>query len=52
MSLRRMAQLARRDRGFLSEVERGLCGASDETLRRIAVALDLPVAAINREEMS
>jgi transcriptional regulator with XRE-family HTH domain len=52
MSLRTLADLARRDKGFLSTVERGLCGASEETLRRVAIALEVPVAAINREEMS
>lgn len=52
MSLRRMSDLVKRSRGFLSQVERGLCGASEETLHRIAVALDVPVAAINREEVS
>jgi transcriptional regulator with XRE-family HTH domain len=52
MSLRTLAELTRRDRGFLSTVERGTCGASEETLRRLAVALGVPVAAINREEVS
>lgn len=52
MSLRHLSDLARRSRGFLSQVERGLCGASEETLRQIAVALDVSVAAINREEVS
>jgi transcriptional regulator with XRE-family HTH domain len=52
MSLRRLAHLTGRDRGFLSLVERGRAGASEDTLHRIAKALEVPVAAINREEMS
>lgn len=52
MSLRRMALLAGRDRGYLSCLERGLVGATPETLRRIADALDVPLPAINREELT
>ncbi|MGW4648108.1 helix-turn-helix domain-containing protein [Kitasatospora sp. NPDC004289] len=50
VSLRQLSALTGRDRGFLSRLERGLTGASDQTLRGIAVALNVPVAAINREE--
>jgi transcriptional regulator with XRE-family HTH domain len=50
VSLRRLSALVGKDRGYLSKVERGLQGASEATLREIAVALNVPVAAINREE--
>ncbi|WP_198035295.1 helix-turn-helix domain-containing protein [Streptacidiphilus rugosus] len=52
LSLRHMAAVTERSRGFLSLVERGQAGASRDTLCRIADALEIPVAAINREEMS
>jgi transcriptional regulator with XRE-family HTH domain len=52
MSLRTLATKTGRDRGFLSLVERGRAGASEDTVRAIADALQIPVAAINREEMS
>lgn len=38
------------DRGHLSRLERGLAGASDETIRRCALALDVPVAAITHDD--
>jgi transcriptional regulator with XRE-family HTH domain len=50
LSLREVAARTGRDVGFLSRLERGQSGASEETLRRIAAALTVPVAAINREE--
>ncbi|MGE7432788.1 helix-turn-helix domain-containing protein [Kitasatospora sp. NPDC001175] len=50
LSLREVAARTSRDAGFLSRVERGESGASEDTLRRIAAALTVPVAAINREE--
>jgi transcriptional regulator with XRE-family HTH domain len=52
MSLRGMATLTGRGRGFLSRLERGRCGASEQTMRCVAAVLDVPVAAITREEMS
>lgn len=51
VSLRSLAALTQRDRGFLSRVERGLCGASEDTLRAVADALSVPISAINREEL-
>lgn len=50
MSLRTLSARVGKDRGYLSKVERGLKGASESTLRNIADALNVPVAAINREE--
>ncbi|MFJ5070190.1 helix-turn-helix domain-containing protein [Kitasatospora sp. NPDC088556] len=50
VSLRELALRTGRDRSFLSRIERGLAGASDETIRTIAKALNVPTAAINREE--
>ncbi|MFG2913294.1 helix-turn-helix domain-containing protein [Kitasatospora sp. NPDC048298] len=50
VSLRELALRTGRDRSFLSRVERGLAGASEETIRAIAAALAVPVAALNREE--
>ena len=52
MSLQQLADLAQRDRSFLSRIERGRSGARPETLRQIAMGLGVPVAAINREEVS
>jgi transcriptional regulator with XRE-family HTH domain len=37
------------DRGHLSRLERGLAGASDDTIRRCAHALGVPVAAITHD---
>ncbi|MFG3228166.1 helix-turn-helix domain-containing protein [Kitasatospora sp. NPDC048194] len=51
VSLRELALRTGRDRSHLSRVERGLAGASEETIRAIAAALGLPnAAALNREE--
>ncbi|MFF2612656.1 helix-turn-helix domain-containing protein [Kitasatospora sp. NPDC058046] len=50
LSIRELARLAARDPSHLSRIERGLAGASQSALRQIAVALEVPVAAINREE--
>ncbi|GAA1074021.1 transcriptional regulator with XRE-family HTH domain [Kitasatospora gansuensis] len=50
MSLRQLSVITGYNRGYLSRVERRLAGASDHTLRGIAEALEVPVAAINREE--
>ncbi|MGW3072314.1 helix-turn-helix domain-containing protein [Kitasatospora sp. NPDC001132] len=50
VSLRELALRTGRDRSHLSRVERGLAGASEETIRAIAAALSVPVAALNREE--
>ncbi|MER5356108.1 helix-turn-helix transcriptional regulator [Kitasatospora sp. NPDC002551] len=52
VSLRQLAMRSGLDRSFISRVERGESGASEKSLREIAAALDVPVAAINREEMS
>lgn len=52
MSLRELAMRADLDRSFISRIERGRTGASEKTLRGIAAALHVPVAAINREELS
>jgi transcriptional regulator with XRE-family HTH domain len=52
LSIRELAQRTGRDRGHLSRIERGEAGASEDTLRSIAAALSVPVAAINREEQS
>jgi transcriptional regulator with XRE-family HTH domain len=52
LGLRVIASRIGKDRGFLSRVERGLAGASDQTLQDIAAALGAPVQAIIREEMS
>lgn len=47
-----MASRVQRSPGFLSKVERGRAPASEETLKRIAAVLEVPIAAINREESS
>ncbi|MFD9124908.1 helix-turn-helix domain-containing protein [Kitasatospora sp. NPDC059571] len=52
LGLRMVAFRIGKDRGFLSKVERGLAGASDRTLRDIAVVLDVPLQAIIREELT
>jgi len=46
VSLREMHVLIGRDPGHLSRLERGLAGASAETIRRYAGALSVPTAAI------
>lgn len=46
MSLRVLASQTGRDRSHLSRLERGIAGASDETVKRIATALGVPIAAI------
>ncbi|MEW1859063.1 helix-turn-helix transcriptional regulator [Streptomyces sp. NPDC088194] len=50
MSLRETQVLTGLDRGHLSRLERGLVGASDDTIRRCAHALDVPVAAITHDD--
>lgn len=50
LSLREVAKRAGLDCGHLSRLERRRAGASEQTLRRIAAALAVPVAAVNREE--
>jgi transcriptional regulator with XRE-family HTH domain len=52
VSLRELAMRAELDRSFISRIERGRTGASEKSLRGIAAALHVPVAAINREELS
>ncbi|WP_159400882.1 helix-turn-helix domain-containing protein [Streptomyces sp. NRRL B-24484] len=52
LSIRRLGVLSTRDPSHISRIERGKAGASEEALRRIAGALGVPVAAINREEQS
>lgn len=52
LSIPELAARVGRDRTYLWRVERGEAGASAETLRRLAEALEVPVAAINREELS
>ncbi|WP_158516438.1 helix-turn-helix domain-containing protein [Kitasatospora sp. MBT66] len=52
LSIRGLALLISRDPSHISRIERGLAGASETALRQIAGALDVPVAAINREEAS
>lgn len=46
LTLRELGQLADCHFSHLSRLERGKAGASDETLRRIAGALRVPVGAI------
>ncbi|MEU1778165.1 MULTISPECIES: helix-turn-helix domain-containing protein [Streptomyces] len=50
LSLRTLASQTDRDRGHLSRLERGQAGASEETIRRIAQALGVPLSAITHEE--
>lgn len=50
MSLRTLSALTGRHRGHLSRIERGLAGASTETVERIAGALNVPAAAITHKE--
>ncbi|MGW4028191.1 helix-turn-helix domain-containing protein [Streptomyces sp. NPDC004838] len=49
--LRALSRHTGLDRGYLSRLERGLAGASDRTVERIAHALEVPVAAITHEEI-
>ncbi|MFC4033685.1 helix-turn-helix domain-containing protein [Streptomyces polygonati] len=49
VSLRDMQAKTGIDRGHLSRLERGLAGASDDTIRRYALALDVPTAAITHD---
>ncbi|WP_077060383.1 helix-turn-helix transcriptional regulator [Streptomyces sp. MP131-18] len=51
LSIRATARLAECDPSHLSRLERGLAGADETRLRRIAEVLEVPVAAIVREEM-
>jgi transcriptional regulator with XRE-family HTH domain len=44
-----MQALTGLDRGHLSRLERGLAGASDETIRRYAHALGVSTAAITHD---
>ncbi|WP_432010125.1 helix-turn-helix domain-containing protein [Streptomyces cucumeris] len=48
MSLPQFAQLTGLDRGYLSRLERGLTGASTNTVRRIAQALEVSPTDITR----
>lgn len=50
MSLNRLARLIERSPGFVSRIETGDRGASNDTLDRIAAALRTPVHAITREK--
>lgn len=50
ISLPVLAERIGRDRGHLSRLERGQAGASDETVRRIAAALEVPTDAITHKE--
>ncbi len=51
LTIRELGQQTGRDYGHLARIERGTAGAGEETLRSIARVLQVPVAAINREEM-
>jgi transcriptional regulator with XRE-family HTH domain len=50
ISLQRLAKDIGRDVGFLSRVERGRQGASDETLHLFAERLNIPITAIIHKE--
>ncbi|WP_147472821.1 XRE family transcriptional regulator [Streptomyces triticirhizae] len=50
MSLRELARLTGLDRGHLSRLERGMAGASEASLHRIALALEAPVDDLLRAE--
>lgn len=50
ISLRELARLTGLDRGHLSRLERGLAGASEGSLHRIATALQVPVDDLVRAE--
>jgi transcriptional regulator with XRE-family HTH domain len=52
LSVRSLAASAGVSPGFLSQLERGLADPSLETLRRIAVALGLPLFDLFREEVA
>ncbi|WP_443067997.1 helix-turn-helix domain-containing protein [Streptomyces sp. NBC_01356] len=52
LSIRETAARAGCDPSHLSRLERREAGMGEEGLRRLAEALDVPVAAINREEES
>jgi transcriptional regulator with XRE-family HTH domain len=52
LGIRVVEQRTGLDRSFLSRLERGERGATEDQLRAIARAMDVPVAAINREEQS
>lgn len=47
LSLRGLARATDRQPSHISRLERGLCGASDDTVERIASALGVPVEAID-----
>ncbi|WP_177246465.1 helix-turn-helix domain-containing protein [Actinacidiphila alni] len=46
LSLRGLARATERQPSHISRLERGQCGASDDTVGRIATALRVPVDAI------
>jgi transcriptional regulator with XRE-family HTH domain len=46
LSVRGLARATERQPSHISRLERGLCGASDDTVKRIAEALRVPVDAI------
>lgn len=50
LGLRELARLTGRHRAHLSRIERGLAGASDETVERIAGALGVTEEAITHKE--
>ncbi|XUL91033.1 helix-turn-helix domain-containing protein [Streptomyces galilaeus] len=50
LSIREVASRAGCAASHLSRLERGQAGMAEEGLRRLAEALTVPVAAINREE--
>lgn len=52
MGIRQLARLTGRHRSHISRLERGMAGASDETVDRIARALDVPEAAITHKELT
>jgi transcriptional regulator with XRE-family HTH domain len=52
LGLRKLADLAGVHRSYLSRLERGIKGASPETLVRIAGVLDVPVGAISNDDPS
>jgi len=49
MGIRGLAESANVHRTYLSRLERGQRGATDETIIRIAEALAVPVEAITRD---
>ncbi|UED83103.1 helix-turn-helix domain-containing protein [Streptomyces profundus] len=50
LSLRDLARLTGLDRGHLSRLERGLAGASEVTLQRIASTLGVPISDLLRND--